>query len=161
MAKRFTHAQVLGIDIAPVPLKPEMLTSNIRFEMDDVNSGLPHYAGRFDLVHMRCVGGGLPVYTEAMTTAARCLKPGGVLVIIELDTLLCAEDMVSSQKMSSPNQLDGSWIQRFFHGMSGVYSSDATTEQTLKSSVGLTPWMDPIYINLRGRFIMAYGITHY
>src|SRR4051812_37332354 len=107
MAKQFPHASVLGIDIVPVPLKPELLTSNIRFEMDDVNSGLPHYAGRFDLVHMRMVGGGLPEYSEAITTAARCLKPGGVLVVIELDTLLCAEDMVSSQKMFTPDQPNG------------------------------------------------------
>jgi len=116
MARRFPHAQVLGIDLAPVPLSPEQLTPNIRFEIDDLNLGLSHHWGRFDLVHIRFAGGGLPHYAQAITHAAQCLNPGGLLLILELDLQLCAEDKVSAQKMATPSQPDGSWLQRFLYG---------------------------------------------
>ena len=116
MAKRYPHAQVLAVDLAPVPLNPDLLTDNIRFEIEDINQGLAQYTGRFDLVHMRCVGGGLLDYAQAITNAAKCLKPGGLLLVIDLDIMLCAEDMVTSQKMATPNQPDESWIQRYFYG---------------------------------------------
>jgi len=115
MARRFPHAQVLGIDLAPVPLTPGQFTTNIRFEIDDMNLGLPHHVGRFDLVHMRCVGGGSD-YSQAITIAAQCVKSGGLLLVLDVDLQLCAEDKVSAQKMATPDQPDGSWLQRYFHG---------------------------------------------
>ena len=118
MARRFPWAHVTGLDIAPTPLSQEQLTPNIAFMIEDINLGLSNYTGRFDLVHMRCVGGGLPNYAQAITYAARCVKPGGVLLIADLDMQLCDEDMVSTQKMATPNQPDGSWLQRFLYGMS-------------------------------------------
>ena len=145
MAKRFPWATVLGIDLAPVPLNPDLLTDNIRFEIDNITLGLPHCVGRFDFVHMRCVGGGLPDYAGAITIAARCLKPGGLLIISEIDTFLCAEDMVSSQKMATPNQPNKSWIQRFCYGQhTGSRFSDDADLCTFKSSVGPTLWVAPI-----------------
>ena len=117
MARKFPHVQVLGVDLAPVPLNPELLTPNISFEMDNINLGLAHHVGRFDLVHMRCTTGGLSDYASAITTAANCLKPGGLLLLVEFEGMFCAEDMVSAQKMATPNQPNGSWIQRFCYGM--------------------------------------------
>lgn len=117
MAKRFPHAQVLGIDVAPNPLNPELLTPNIEFEVEDINMGLTRFTSRFDLVHMRCVGGGLLDYAQAITNAAQCLKPKGILIVADLDLMLCDEDMVSSQKMATPSQPNGSWFQRFGYGM--------------------------------------------
>jgi hypothetical protein len=39
MAREFPHAQVLGVDLAPVPAEPETLPDNCRFEVDDINLG--------------------------------------------------------------------------------------------------------------------------
>lgn len=125
MARRFPHVQVLGVDLAPVPINPDLLTPNIRFEIDDINLGLPHLAGRFDLVHMRCASGGLPDYPQAITTAAQCLKPGGLLLIVDFDMHLLAEDMLSSQKMASAHQPNGSWVQRFCYGRHSWQCGDA------------------------------------
>ncbi|KIM25768.1 hypothetical protein M408DRAFT_203865 [Serendipita vermifera MAFF 305830] len=122
MAKRFPHAQVLGIDVSPNPLNPTLLTANIRFEVEDINTGLAHYANRFDLVHMRCVGGGLLDYTQAITYAAQCVKPGGVLIVADLDIMLCAEDMISSQRMATPDYPQGSWLQRYFYEFRWSYA---------------------------------------
>lgn len=124
MARRFPHVQVLGIDLAPVPLSPDLVTPNLRFEIDNIMQGLTHHAGRFDLVHMRCVGGGLPDYAQAITYAAQCLKPGGLLIIFDYDMLVCAKDMVSTRKMATPNQPDGSWVQRFFYEFRWAYAAN-------------------------------------
>ncbi|KIM25780.1 hypothetical protein M408DRAFT_204068 [Serendipita vermifera MAFF 305830] len=126
MARRFPHTQVVGIDIAPVPINPDQLPPNVQFELDDINSGLPRHGGKFNLVHMRCVGGGLPDYAQGITYAAQCLKPGGLLLIVEFDMSFYAEDMVSSQKMATPNQPTGSWLQRYFYEFRWAYALNGT-----------------------------------
>lgn len=59
MAKKYSHADVLGVDLAPVPMDPSVFPPNLRFEVDDVNYGLTHFYDQFDLIHFRCVGGGI------------------------------------------------------------------------------------------------------
>jgi SAM-dependent methyltransferase len=116
MARQFPHTRVLGIDLAPTPLSEDQLPPNIEFEIDDITFGLEYLANRFDLVHMRCLGGGLPDYKQGITYAAQCLKPGGLLLIVDYDMHAYAEDMVTTQRMATPNQEDGSWYQRFIYG---------------------------------------------
>jgi hypothetical protein len=53
MAREFPHAQVIGVDLAPVPLEPVTLPDNCRFEVSDINLGLDHFAGQIDLCHLR------------------------------------------------------------------------------------------------------------
>jgi hypothetical protein len=43
MAKEFPHCEVVGVDLAPVPLEKMDLPPNCRFEIDDVNIGLAHF----------------------------------------------------------------------------------------------------------------------
>jgi hypothetical protein len=59
MAKEFPHAKVVGVDLAPIPFEPEQMPPNCQMEIDDINLGLPHFHTRWDIVHMRCVYGGL------------------------------------------------------------------------------------------------------
>jgi hypothetical protein len=61
MAREFPHCEVLGINLAPIPLPPESLPPNCRFEMDDISLGLSHLEGQFDVVFARAIGlEGLP-----------------------------------------------------------------------------------------------------
>jgi hypothetical protein len=53
MAKRYPHADVVGVDLAPVPMDQSLYPSNLRFEIDDVNHGLTHFYNNFDLIHFR------------------------------------------------------------------------------------------------------------
>jgi hypothetical protein len=122
MARQFPHVRVKGVDVIPTPLNDDQLPPNVDFEIDDINIGLNHFANRFDIVHMRAVGGGLANYEEAVTCAVRCVKPGGMMLLIEYNTQFSAEDMVTTQKMATPNQEDGSWVQRFFYGTYTFYS---------------------------------------
>lgn len=59
MDKEFEHVEITAIDLVPLPLEPEQLPDNLRVEVDDINLGLDHFYGRFDLVHMRSVYAGL------------------------------------------------------------------------------------------------------
>ncbi|PVF95011.1 S-adenosyl-L-methionine-dependent methyltransferase [Serendipita vermifera] len=115
MARQFPHARVKGVDVVPTPLNPDQIPPNVEFEIDDINLGLSHLANRFDIVHMRCVGGGLTDYGQGVTYAAQCVKPGGLILLVDYNLQLCAEDKVTTQKMATPNQKDGSWLQRFFY----------------------------------------------
>lgn len=58
MAKEFGHANVIG-DLVPVPIDPATVPQNVRMEVDDINLGLPHFHGRFDLVHLRIIAAGI------------------------------------------------------------------------------------------------------
>lgn len=55
MLKEFPHAEITGVDLVPPPLDPEQLPDNFRVEIDDINLGLAHFYGKFDVVHMRDV----------------------------------------------------------------------------------------------------------
>jgi SAM-dependent methyltransferase len=116
MARQFPHARVRGVDLTPTPLREDQLPPNIEFEIDDINLGLEHFADRFDLVHMRCVAGGLHNFEQGITYAAQCVKPGGMLILVDYEMSFCEEDMATTQKMATPNQADGSWLQRYLYG---------------------------------------------
>jgi len=58
MASKFPHVKVIGIDLAPAVMDEADVPKNCRFELDDINRGLPRFYGQVDLVHMRsaCAG---------------------------------------------------------------------------------------------------------
>jgi hypothetical protein len=115
MAKLYPHASVVGVDLAPVPVDRSTLPSNCRFEVDDVNLGLQHFHGAYDVVHARLISSGLKSYRKMMEEAEKCLKPGGVVIFIDYDAQFCAEDQVSRQPMAESNE-NGSWLVRCSHG---------------------------------------------
>jgi hypothetical protein len=57
MAIEFPHARVVAVDLAPSGIDDP--PPNCTFELDDINHGLPHFYGQFDVVHMRSVGSGV------------------------------------------------------------------------------------------------------
>ncbi len=59
MASKFPHVQFIGMDLAPAILSEYAIPDNCRFELGDVNRGLPHYHGQIDLIHMRQLGAGV------------------------------------------------------------------------------------------------------
>ncbi|KAG8828601.1 hypothetical protein FRC17_007478, partial [Serendipita sp. 399] len=120
MAREFTHADITAVDLAPVPIDPDGLPSNIHFEIDDVNLGLDHFKGMFDLVHVRLVGSGLKNFPQTMQNVEDCLKPGGVAIFVDGDYDMYAED----QRVYMPFALEEdeamserSWFQRIVYEM--------------------------------------------
>ncbi|TDL22037.1 S-adenosyl-L-methionine-dependent methyltransferase [Rickenella mellea] len=93
MAQEFPHAKVIGIDLAPstcrycTPPFAILIVTKYhdwhRFEFDDFTKGLPHYHDSFDVVHSRATANGISDFPGFIEEAARCLKPGGILLITE------------------------------------------------------------------------------
>jgi hypothetical protein len=115
MARTYPHAAVVGVDLAPVPVDMSNLPSNCRFEVDDVNLGLEHFYGQYDVVHARLISSGIKSYRTMMEEAEKCLKPGGVVIFIDHDAMFCAEDQISRQPMAESNE-NGSWLVRSAFG---------------------------------------------
>lgn len=63
MAQEFPSARVVGVDLVPVPHE---IPYNCRFEVDDINLGLSHFSGQFDLVHARCVATGVSYHLNSI-----------------------------------------------------------------------------------------------
>ena len=59
MARKFPHVQFIGIDLAPAILNESATPENCRFELGDVNRGLPRFHGQIDLIHMRQISAGV------------------------------------------------------------------------------------------------------
>ena len=59
MAKKFPHVEITGVDLAPTNLDEYAIPGNCRFEIDDVNRGLPRFYGQIDLIHMRSTSSGV------------------------------------------------------------------------------------------------------
>jgi hypothetical protein len=117
MAERFPHCEVIGIDLAPVPVDADSVPSNCRFEIDDINLGLAHYQSHFDLVHIRLVSAGFKDFKKTKEDIERCLKPGGLVLWIEGDYHLCGPAPNAYLPLASEINPQGSWAARIFWGM--------------------------------------------
>lgn len=113
------------MDLVPVPLDSATFPPNIRFEVDDVNHGLRHFAGQFDLVQARSVTIGIKDAPKTIKDLQLCLKPGGLLLLIEGDTDMWGEDYrkLPMAKVDGDGDVSGvsetgSWFQRLHWGMS-------------------------------------------
>ncbi|KAG8951249.1 hypothetical protein FRC04_006488 [Tulasnella sp. 424] len=81
MAREFPHAEVVGIDLAPPTLHSEGIPNNCRFEVDDANLDLSHYADCFNVVHMRNIAQGIRNYKDTIHRVAQTMRSGGVLLL--------------------------------------------------------------------------------
>jgi hypothetical protein len=123
MARRFPHASVLGVDLAPPPVDTGGFPPNLQFEIDDINFGLSHFYDQYDVVHVRCVMGGIKDMDQSIVEFQKCLKPGGILLIIEgdmnlhetRDTAARLKKLPEDPDVSSVAE-DGSWLRRMVLG---------------------------------------------
>jgi SAM-dependent methyltransferase len=86
------QTSVLGIDVAPTPIDEASFPPNLSLEVYDINLGLSHFEGQIDLLHMRCVAGGIHDMTQMLQELQRCLKPGGLLLVVDGDVSTLCED---------------------------------------------------------------------
>lgn len=124
MAREFPHAQVLGVDLAPVP-GVDNLPNNVRFEVDDINLGLSHFEGQFDVVHIRLVGSGLKNIRKSISDVENCLKPGGVVLWLDIDYDLYSQTDFIYKPVASELNPTGVWLQRPIYGEQGSLVSCA------------------------------------
>ncbi|KAG8934659.1 hypothetical protein FRC02_009486 [Tulasnella sp. 418] len=91
-AEEFPHATVVGIDLAPPTNFHKPIPSNCRFEVDDVNYSLSHYAKSFDVCHMRSIECGINDYEDLIYRVAQILRTNGVLLMASGGDQLYGED---------------------------------------------------------------------
>ncbi|KAG8903540.1 hypothetical protein FRB99_003139 [Tulasnella sp. 403] len=81
MGRRYPHADVVGIDLAPPLVDVNWIPDNCRFEIDDANLSMMHYASTFDFVHMRAADMGVHDFEGFLYNVAQVLKPGAEMVL--------------------------------------------------------------------------------
>ncbi|KAJ7683777.1 hypothetical protein B0H17DRAFT_941506 [Mycena rosella] len=82
-AMQFPDAQVLAVDAAPLP--DRIIPANVHFELLDLCAELPFEPGTFDIVHARLVMTHVINGEDALKRAALLVKPGGLLLVEDLD----------------------------------------------------------------------------
>lgn len=131
MAKAFPLAEVVGVDLSPVPA--EDFPPNCRFvsilyyniaqysyavqEVDDVNLGLSHFRAQFDVIHARAIGFGIKDTERTLRDVELCLKPGGIMIWIEGDYDLYSGWPLTYNPPGSIDNPAGSYIVRTAYGM--------------------------------------------
>ncbi|PVG03394.1 S-adenosyl-L-methionine-dependent methyltransferase [Serendipita vermifera] len=93
------------------------LPPNVVYQHYNVNDGLAPYYGKYDIVHVRCVGSGIMSYRGLLEEASKCLKPGGLAIFMEGDFDLWSEDRRSLQVPASDENPNGSWLQRWMQAV--------------------------------------------
>jgi SAM-dependent methyltransferase len=99
---------------------------NLSLEIDDITLGLRHFAGQIDLVHMRCVSGGIHDIDKTLWELQQCLKPGGLLIVVDGDPSILSEDRKTifpfirlpgdgGPEVTGVSE-QGSWFRRFLWG---------------------------------------------
>ena len=101
---------------------------NLSLEIDDITLGLDHFEAQFDLVHMRCVSGGIRDIDKTLVDLQKCLNPGGLLIVVDGDASVLSEDRKTiipfirlpgdgGPEMTAVST-QGSWIRRILWGKS-------------------------------------------
>lgn len=81
VADKFENADVIGIDLSPVP--PGMRPDNVRFEVDDICSPWVYPEDHFDFIHIRGLVGSVADWPDLYAQAFKHMAPGGYIEHIE------------------------------------------------------------------------------
>lgn len=98
MADEFPDAEVIGTDISPV--QPSWIPPNCSFQIDDAQLDWTFKKNHFDVIHARCLFGGIDDWQRLYDQAFTHLKPGGWFESMEMDI------MTRSQNPAVENDLD-------------------------------------------------------
>ncbi|KAJ7811279.1 S-adenosyl-L-methionine-dependent methyltransferase [Mycena olivaceomarginata] len=83
-ANDFPDAEIIAIDLSQT-LEGIPLPKNVNFQIADVTQTFPFKQGSFDVVHTRLVIMHVPDAKDVLERAAKLVKPGGWLLVEDLD----------------------------------------------------------------------------
>ncbi|KAI0639896.1 hypothetical protein C8Q77DRAFT_1083515 [Trametes polyzona] len=83
VAKDFPHCSAVAVDL--VPMQDVNMPPNCRSEVDDINLGLQHFYGAFNVAHARLVSSGIRDYAGLIDEMAQTLRPRGLIELSEFD----------------------------------------------------------------------------
>jgi len=83
VARDFPNCIAVGTDL--IPMQSLTMPPNVRSEVDDINLGLEHFYGDFNVVHARLISSGIRDYNLLIDQISRVLRPGGLINVSEFD----------------------------------------------------------------------------
>ena len=125
MSRRLFVATIDGIDLAPTPDIPQTVDlTSVHLFQEDVNVSIDDHEGAYDLVHLRLALAGISDISRFLPKLKRCLRSGGILLIVDMmEGVWDVDDMsrVKMAKAEGETELtdateDGSWLARLIHG---------------------------------------------
>ncbi|KAH8116984.1 S-adenosyl-L-methionine-dependent methyltransferase [Phellopilus nigrolimitatus] len=105
MAQEFPHAQVVGVDLAPTTVRPPPFNCRLPWVLE-------HYYNSFDVVHARCTANGVKDFERFVHEAAKCVRPGGVLLFMEGNLEIQNEQMTGQEAAFGDAAPGQSWLAR-------------------------------------------------
>ncbi|EJD54471.1 hypothetical protein AURDEDRAFT_110104 [Auricularia subglabra TFB-10046 SS5] len=96
VATDFPHVDAVGVDLVP----PQITYSPNN--VDDINLGLEHFYGQFNVVSARLISAGIKDYAGLVDQISRILRPDGLLVLGECDFRCYDEKMEIFPLPTSP-----------------------------------------------------------
>ncbi|KAI3622658.1 hypothetical protein WG66_015915 [Moniliophthora roreri] len=82
-ARDYPHCGAVAVDL--VPMQSVHLPANLRSEVDDINLGLEHFYGDFNVVHARLISSGIKDYEGLINHISMVLRPSGLMDLMEFD----------------------------------------------------------------------------
>ncbi|KAI0001769.1 hypothetical protein BJV77DRAFT_969568 [Russula vinacea] len=108
VARDFPHCQAVAVDL--VPMQSIDMPPNCRSEVDDINIGLQHFYGEFNVVHARLISSDQD-FPTLIDHISQCLRPGGLMELLEFDFRVYDP---SWKPFSLPTgTMDGPWFPRW------------------------------------------------
>ncbi|KAF9486357.1 S-adenosyl-L-methionine-dependent methyltransferase [Pholiota conissans] len=83
VARDFPDCSAVAVDL--IPMQSPTMPPNLRSEIDDINLGLEHFYGDFNVVHARLISSGIKDYHLLVDQISRVLRPGGLIDVSEFD----------------------------------------------------------------------------
>nr|XP_019007354.1 uncharacterized protein I206_07920 [Kwoniella pini CBS 10737]OCF46135.1 hypothetical protein I206_07920 [Kwoniella pini CBS 10737] len=123
MISAFPNIHITGVDLAHPPIT--VFPPNFAFHIHDVTKGQEYENDTFDVVHVRDIHAGMPDYHAMLTECVRVLRPGGYLLVKEIEWI--------------PRLLDGGDAKARFPAICSILDSfrDALSERSLDPMVGV------------------------
>ncbi|KZT08601.1 uncharacterized protein LAESUDRAFT_648271 [Laetiporus sulphureus 93-53] len=90
VARDFPHCDTVAVDL--VPMQSLHMPPNCRSEVDDINLGLQHFYGDFNVVHARLISSGILDYHGLVDQLSQTLRPGGLIDLTEFDFRVYGSD---------------------------------------------------------------------
>ncbi|KAI9057027.1 hypothetical protein FKP32DRAFT_1615516 [Trametes sanguinea] len=111
VARDFPHCSAVAVDL--VPMQDVNMPPNCRSEVDDINLGLQHFYGEFNVAHARLVSSGIRDYKGLIDEMVQTLRPRGLIQLVEFDFRVY--DVNKQPIMPSRLEEETPWLARWMN----------------------------------------------
>ncbi|KAA1471411.1 hypothetical protein DENSPDRAFT_799321 [Dentipellis sp. KUC8613] len=133
VARDFPNCQAVAVDLVPMqaksvqqldfhlrvfddlPTELSDMPDNLRSEVDDINLGLQHFYGDFNVVHARLISSGIRDYHALIHQISQTLRPGGLIDLMEFDFRVYDAHHNVISPFLDPSE--GSWLSRWMYSL--------------------------------------------